>query len=133
MHGQTGFGVARGADMKKENVRALADHIEQNVKDGYDQKYCDKCIMAHAANLGGHDGTGARTPKADEFLGIKSEELRFCRLLYVGHPLGHYDPDYKDAVAVLRYFSITGILDWTIAPGYRKSFYKDRCKAEEEQ
>lgn len=110
--------------MNKENVRALADHIEQNVKNDYDQKRCHTCIMAHAANLGGYYGRGARSPKADEFLGINSEELRFFRFLYVGYPLGSYDPDYKDAVAVLRNIAKTGILDWTIAPGYFRSFYK---------
>ena len=134
MHGQTGFGVARGADMKKENVRALADDLEQNVKDNYDQKDIDNCIAGCAANLAGYDGHGSKVEIANSYLGLTDpKRSKDSQWLFASSPLGEYDPNYKDASAMLRYFAITGILDWTIAPGYRRYFYKDRYKAGEEQ
>ena len=123
--------------MNKKNVIALADHLEKNVKGDYDQTDNDKCIMAYAAELGGHDGHGPRMITADKFLGIDctswTKGMGWNRFLYAKSPLGSYNPDHKDASAVLRYFAITGILDWTMGPGYFRHFYKDRYKAGEEQ
>ena len=110
--------------MNKDNMRKLADHLEQNVKDGYDQKNCAKCLAAHAANLAGYY-EGCKTPRtwiASSFLGIDDfsypEHRKQSQYLFCASPLGLYDPDYKDAVSVLRNFANTGVLDWTVAPGY---------------